>query len=108
MLKEHTTVDYVCRIANILSSRSGPVSAGDIGATIGASQSYVCKVLSRMSRSGILQSGMEGYELARPLDQLSVADVLRVCHVNDLAGPASTISDRLMGAAAGIPLGDVL
>lgn len=108
MLKEHTTVDYACRVADILSRRSGPVPAVDITTSITASQSYVCKVLSRMTRAGLLRSGIDGYELARPLSQISVGDILDVCHTGPGGGPAARAGDKLRELARGIPIGDVL
>jgi DNA-binding IscR family transcriptional regulator len=108
LLKEHVTVDYACRIAGILAERSGPTPAGDIVQYIDASQSYVCKVLSRMTRAKLLKSGVDGYELAKPLNQLTVRDVLAVCHPGLDSGPAAVVSDKLRELAQTIPLQDVL
>ena len=108
MLKEFTTIDYACRVAGILAERNGPIPAGDIAQGIDASQSYVCKVLSRMTRAGLLKSGVDGYELARPLDQLTVRDALAVCHPGFDTGPAAVITEKLTTLAASIPLKDVL
>ena len=108
MLKEHTTVDYACRVASILSDRPKPVPAGDIAIGINASQSYVCKVLSRMTRSGLLRSGVDGYELARPLNELTFCDVLKVCHPGIEEGPAARATALLCELSKRIPLADIL
>lgn len=41
--------------------------------------SYVQKILPRMVKMNLIVSSAEGYELARPIDDIMVSDVLEFC-----------------------------
>lgn len=107
MLKENITINYACRITQILEKRKEPVSATEIADLMNASQSYVSKVLSRMVKARLLKSGTGGYEPGKPFNSLTVRDILELCH-NDGIGPSATITEKLLEAAGTISLMTVL
>ena len=107
-MKELTTVDYVCKIIATLDGVSGPVPASELVRSLGGSGSYVPKVLSRMAGSGLLKSGVAGYELTRPASQITLADVLSVSGRQATPEHAGKVIDKLLEMADTVPITQVL
>jgi Rrf2 family protein len=76
-------VDYAVRAAVHLASREGlgPVKGDEIASAQGIPINFLENILALLRAAGLVQSrrGAEGgYWLARPADQISIADVVRV------------------------------
>ena len=74
-------VDYAVRaVAELAAAGSGPVKGERIATTQGLSLRFLENILAQLRRSGIVasQRGAEGgYWLARPADEVTVADIIR-------------------------------
>ena len=111
MLREHTTLDYAIQIIGILNNRVGPVPTKDIMASISNASSYLQKVLAKMTKSNILHSSMSGYELARPVDNLTLGHMLEFCCYAELPvteALAIRATAKLLELAHTVPLRDIL
>jgi Rrf2 family protein len=73
--------EYALRAATVLAtSGPGPVKSETIAASEAIPLRFLHNILAALTRAGILSSlrGAEGgYELTRPADRISVADVMR-------------------------------
>lgn len=84
-MRVSSKVDYAVRAAVELAVRSpgrkaGPTKGEVVGQSQGIPKKYLENILSELRRAGIVgsQRGTEGgYWLARPADQVSVADIIR-------------------------------
>ena len=84
-------VDYAVRAATMLATveGEGPVKGERIGTSQDIPVKYLENILSELRQSGIVRSqrGAEGgYWLARPSDQITVADIIRA-----VEGPLATV-----------------
>ncbi|WP_166246530.1 RrF2 family transcriptional regulator [Paenibacillus turpanensis] len=64
-----------------LSERSHPVGIKELSGSLGVSESYLSKIMSKLRQDGIVRAvpGVNGgYELARPAEQISFLDVIQV------------------------------
>ncbi|PZD97709.1 transcriptional regulator [Paenibacillus sambharensis] len=64
-----------------LSERSSNVGIKELSGTLGVSESYLSKIMSKLRQDGIVRAvpGVNGgYELARPAEQISFFDVVQV------------------------------
>lgn len=62
------------------SERRSNVGIKELSATLGVSESYLSKIMSKLRRDGIVRAmpGVNGgYELARPADRISFLDVIQ-------------------------------
>jgi Rrf2 family protein len=100
------SVDYAVRAVLELTIRPGERVKGDVIATAqGISFRYVERLLADLRRAGIVasQRGQDGgYWLARPADEITVADVVRAVEgpLADVHGTPPEDVDH-PGAAAG-------
>lgn len=83
--------DYAVRAAVELAARAdaGPVKAEQIARTQGIPPKFLLNILRELKVAGLVQSqrGTEGgYRLARPPDEVTVADVIRA-----VEGPLATV-----------------
>ncbi len=63
------------------SERSNNIGIKELSATLGVSESYLSKIMSKLRQDGIVRAvpGVNGgYELARPADQITFLDVIQV------------------------------
>lgn len=63
------------------SERHNNVGIKELSRTLGVSESYLSKIMSKLRQDGIVRAvpGVNGgYELARPADQISYLDVIQV------------------------------
>jgi Rrf2 family protein len=77
-------VDYAVRAATMLATHAagegGPLKGDRIATAQGIPVKYLENILSELRQSGIIRSqrGAEGgYWLARPADQITIADIIR-------------------------------
>lgn len=63
------------------SERSSNIGIKELSGTLGVSESYLSKIMSKLRQDGIVRAvpGVNGgYELARPADQITFLDVIQV------------------------------
>lgn len=82
-------VDYGMRALLTLADRGAPATAEDLAVAQGLPAKFLGAILNDLRRSGLVtsQRGAEGgYRLARPPDEIAVADVMRA-----LDGPLAEV-----------------
>lgn len=77
------STDYALHALLHLGLSKGPHNVGikELSATLGVSESYLSKIMSKLRQDGIVRAvpGVNGgYELARPADQITFLDVIQV------------------------------
>lgn len=63
------------------NEKEGPVSLGGIAERQGLSEEYLEQIFSALRKAGYVESvrgSQGGYKISRPLDQITVGDILRV------------------------------
>jgi Rrf2 family protein len=99
-------VDYAIRAMAELAAAPGLVTAEQLAAAQSIPPKFLESILSQLRSSGLVSSqrgSAGGYQLARPADEISIAEVIR-----ELEGPIATVRgvrpDELeySGAAAGL------
>jgi Rrf2 family protein len=101
-------VDYAVRAAaELAASDDGPVKGETISAAQGISLKFLESILSELRRAGIVASrrGTDGgYWLARPADEVTIADVMRAVE-GPLASVRGQAPERVEygGAAEALP-----
>jgi Rrf2 family protein len=99
-------VDYAIRAMAELAASPGLVTAEQLASAQSIPPKFLESILSQLRSSGLVSSqrgSAGGYQLARPADEISIADVIR-----ELEGPIATVRgvrpDELEyhGAAAGL------
>jgi Rrf2 family protein len=73
-------VDYALRAASELAAADGPRTVEQLSAAQRIPNKYLESILGELRRGGLLRSqrGPEGgYRLARPAEEISIADVIR-------------------------------
>lgn len=71
--------DYAIRIVDRLARNGGRMSAQSLSEQNGVTLRFSLKILSKLAGSGIVRSykgAQGGYEIAKPLEDISVNDVL--------------------------------
>jgi DNA-binding IscR family transcriptional regulator len=68
------------------------------GRRVTASLTYVQKILPRMTKINLLSSSEKGYALARPIDEITVAQVLNICDMPDPLSPLYSLCTQLKQA----------
>jgi DNA-binding IscR family transcriptional regulator len=93
MLKEIKGLEYALEVIKAFHTNPGEHDSktlaqlvGDNGA-ITPSTSYLAKILPRMKKAGILVSSEHGYQLTKPVDQISIENVLKICQMPDENSP---------------------
>jgi Rrf2 family protein len=99
-------VDYAIRAMAELAAAPGLVTAEQLASAQSIPPKFLESILSQLRSSGLVSSqrgSAGGYQLARPADEISIAEVIR-----ELEGPIATVRgvrpDELeySGAAAGL------
>src|ERR1700748_256331 len=99
-------VDYAIRAMAELAAAPGLVTAEQLASAQSIPPKFLESILSQLRSSGLVSSqrgSAGGYQLARPADEMSIADVIR-----ELEGPIATVRgvrpDELEyhGSAAGL------
>lgn len=73
--------DYAVRAVVQLAAAGGPLSRGEIAAAQGVPPKFLEAILLQLRQAGLLvaQRGTAGgYALARPAEQITIADVVRI------------------------------
>ncbi len=85
MFKEMRALEYTLEILRAFNNHPGNHDSKSIyefvqnGGRITASLTYIQKILPRMVKMNILISSEKGYSQARPLDEITVSNVLDMC-----------------------------
>lgn len=102
--------DYAVRAAvELAASRDGPVSAERIAEAQAIPVNFLENILLDLRRAGIVESrrgAAGGYLLARPADEIVVADVVRAVE-GPLASVRGLSPDQLDYEGSAVPLRDV-
>ncbi len=90
------TAEYALRAVLFIAreSEQGPVRANELAKLLGVPSNYLSKILHTLARAGLLTSGRGprgGFQLARPAEQMLLADVL------EALDPSLLRSDCLLG-----------
>src|SRR3954447_15502924 len=102
-------VDYALRAAAELAAAGGPRTLDQLAAAQEIPAKYLESILGEMRRGGILRSqrGPDGgYRLARPSEQISIADIIRVLD-GELANVRGSRPENLEYTGAAVPLQQV-
>lgn len=79
------------------SERCNNVGIKELSGTLGVSESYLSKIMSKLRQDGIVRAvpGVNGgYELARPTDQITFLDVIQVIEGRQHLFECSNTSSR--------------
>lgn len=80
------------------SSSLSNIGIKELSSSIGVSESYLSKIMSKLRQNGIVRAvpGVNGgYELARPAEQISFLDVVQVIEGNQQLFECSHANSRL-------------
>jgi len=101
MLKEMRGMEYTLEILRALHHNEGRHDSVAIynfvqnAGRVEASKSYVQKILPRMVRIGLLESNENGYTLTKPVDEVTVDQVLDICDMPDRESPLYSLCDGM-------------
>ena len=102
-------VDYALRAVSELAAANAPRTVEQLSAAQHIPNKYLESILGELRRGGLLRSqrGPEGgYRLARPADQISIADVIRALD-GELANVRGSRPENLEYVGAAAPLQEV-
>ncbi|MDB4490022.1 hypothetical protein N9045_00755 [bacterium] len=107
MLKEIKGLEYSLEVVKAFHTNPGEHDSktlaqlvGDSGA-ITPSASYLAKILPRMKKAGILVSSEHGYQLSKPVDQISIKNVLEICQMPDESSPLCQLCEFILTSMEG-------
>ena len=75
----NVTTDYAIRVLLALHQNNGTATAGEISETMGISHRYLVKVISKLKKSGLVDSvsgPTGGYQLLVPISEITIGEVL--------------------------------
>jgi DNA-binding IscR family transcriptional regulator len=80
MFKEERTIAYAIDILKALADNPGQHDSGSIFKLCDeiSTESYMRKVLQKLSKSGLVVSSNEGYMLAKSVDKINLRDLLGI------------------------------
>ncbi len=107
MLREQVALDYSFKILSILNVKTGPILASDLAHELDGSNSYIAKILSKMTNVGLLESSVDGYNLANKVVDLTLFDVLIMCK-QDGTGIAADCNNILLELSKQVPLSQLV
>ena len=93
MLKELKGMEYTLEILRAFHNHPGQHDSKFIselienGGRIKPSPTYIAKILPRMRKAGLLISSELGYQLHKPIDEITVDSVLDICPMPDQTSP---------------------
>ena len=103
-------VDYAVRaMCELAGQGGGPVRGERLAAAQGIPQSFLENILHELKRAGLIatQRGVDGgYRLAKPADEITVADIIRAVE-GPLADVRGSRPDSLTYDGAAVALRDV-
>jgi Rrf2 family protein len=110
-------LDYALRALATLATEDGPVTGAVLAERQGVSLPYVAAILNELRREGLVvneRGRRPGYRLARPAEDMSIADVVAALHVwpidvhtsdgrrDAVAERLAALWDRLGGVTVGL------
>lgn len=102
MLKEMKGLEYTLEVLRALDKHQGEHESSEVYLLVtngdrltNVSKSYIQKILPRMVKVGLLLSSNEGYQLSRPLDRITVDQVLDICDMPENDSPIYTLCKEL-------------
>lgn len=104
MFKEPRGLEYALEILRALNNNPGVHDSKSIyelvvnGGRVTASLSYVQKILPRMAKIGLLVSSELGYTKPRPLDEITISEVLGICDMPDRDSALFILCEKLKAA----------
>lgn len=110
MIKELKGMEYALEILRAFVNNPGEHDAKYIaelvqkGGRVEASTSYIAKILPRMRKLGLLISSDSGYQLSRPIDEITVEHVLDLCPMPELDSPLHKLCNELKKAVSLTPI----
>jgi DNA-binding IscR family transcriptional regulator len=93
MLKELKGMEYTLEVLRVFHKNPGQHDSKQIaafiieGGRIDPSVTYLAKILPRMKRAGLLLSSEHGYEMVRPINEITVDSVLDLCPMPETSSP---------------------
>jgi DNA-binding IscR family transcriptional regulator len=104
MFKEMKGLEYTLEILRVLHHNPGKHDSKTIYDCMRQreeiSLSYVQKILPRISKIGLLFSSEAGYSLAKPIDEITVSQVLNLCDMPMQTNPLYKLCDELKKAVS--------
>lgn len=106
MIKELKGMEYALEVLRALANHPGEHDSKYIaelvknGGRIDVSPSYLAKILPRMRKSGLLLSSDCGYQLSKPIDEITVDNVLDICPMPEHDSPLFKLCDELKRAVS--------
>ena len=102
MLKEIKGLEYALEVIKAFHTNPGEHDSKTLAQLVGGngaiipSTSYLAKILPRMKKAGILISSEHGYQLTKPVDQISIENVLKICQVPDESSPLYQLCEFIL------------
>jgi DNA-binding IscR family transcriptional regulator len=99
-------LEYTLEILRALHTHPGRHDSKTIyefvvaGRRVESSLTYVQKILPRMTRVGLLTSSESGYSLSRPIDEITVSEVLDMCDMPLDSSPLHSLCSQLKQAVS--------
>ncbi len=106
MLKEMKCLEYTLEVLRVLTDNPGEHDSRKIsdlikaGGRIDASQSYLQKVLPRMSRANLVRSSVAGYIINRPVEEVTMDMLLDMCEMPQQTDPLFELCHKLKTAVS--------
>lgn len=106
MLNECRGLEYVLEIVKVLNNTDVMLDAASIcslmseSSKIDVNPSYVRKILTRMTKIDILRSGITGYQLSRPINEIMVSNVLDILNMPEETSPIYKICEQIKAAVS--------
>lgn len=110
MIKEIKGMEYTLEILRAFANNPGEHDARYIaelvqkGGRIESSPSYIAKILPRMRKTGLLVSSDHGYQLSKPIDEITVENVLEICPMPDDDSPLYKLCAEIKKAVSLTPI----
>lgn len=110
MIKELKGMEYALEILRAFVKNPGEHDAKYIaelvhqGGRIESSPSYIAKILPRMRKIGLLTSSDSGYQLSKPIDEITVENVLDLCPMPETNSPLYKLCEEMKKAVSLTPI----
>lgn len=110
MIKEIKGMEYTLEILRAFANNPGEHDARFIaelvqtGGRVESSPSYIAKILPRMRKSGLLISSDNGYQLSKPIDEITVENVLDICPMPEENSPLFKLCTEIKKAVSLTPI----
>jgi len=112
MIKGMKGLEYTLEILRVFHNNKQKHDSKSISAIIQQygkihpSLTYIQKILPRMTKIGLLTSSETGYNLSRPINKITIADVLDVCGMPKTDALLYKFCDKLKKAISSLYVED--